>query len=195
MGEWSSDGLVAERLAEHLTVAHALVDASLHQQVAAVGDLFVRTYRAGGQILFAGNGGSAAQAAHAAGEFVGRCTRERGPLPALALTDASVLTALANDYGYDEVFVRQVIAHGRPGDVFVGLSTSGRSPSIMRGLEAARSHGLTTVALTGGDGGLLPDAADHVLLVPSARTGPIQEVHALWCHIWAEAVELALFES
>jgi D-sedoheptulose 7-phosphate isomerase len=191
----ASSALVGVRLEEHLAVAQALAEPSLAANVALVADVFVAAYRAGGQALFAGNGGSAALASHAAAEFVGRCTRGRDALPALALTDPVLVTALANDYGYADVFVRQVLAHGRPGDVFVGLSTSGRSPNVVRALSTARSQGLTTIALTGGDGGLLQDAADHVLVAPSCRTGPIQEVHELWCHIWAEAVELALFPS
>lgn len=182
-----------DRLEEFARVAAALAEPGLRGQVARVAELWIETYRRGGALLFAGNGGSAAQASHAAAEFVGRCTREREPLRALSLTDPAVLTALANDYGFEEVFARQVQAHARPGDVLVVLSTSGRSPSVLRALEDARTLGLTTVALTGGDAGLLPGRADHVLVVPSGRTGRIQEVHDLWCHIWAEAVDDALF--
>lgn len=189
------DRLVGDRLAEFAGVAAALSDPVPRGQVVAVAELWTATYRAGGTLLFAGNGGSAAQAAHVAAEFVGRCTRERGPLPALSLTDPAVVTALANDYGYDEVFARQVRAHARPGDVLVVLSTSGRSPNVLRALDEARALGVGTVALTGGDAGLLPGRADHVLVVPSATTGRIQEVHDLWCHIWAEAVEDALFHA
>lgn len=192
MGEGISE-LVAARLAEHVEVAQALSAPLLQTAVVDVAALFVDTYRRGGQALFAGNGGSAAQASHAAAEFVGRCTRDRVALPALSLTEPALLTALANDYGYDEVFVRQVQAYGRPGDVLVALSTSGRSPSVLRALEAACEHGLTTVAMTGGTGGLLVGAADHVLIAPGLHTAAIQEVHGLWCHIWAEAVEQALF--
>jgi D-sedoheptulose 7-phosphate isomerase len=192
MGEASAE-LVAARLAEHAEVADALTEPSLQAAVAAVADLFVDTYRAGGQALFAGNGGSAAHASHAAAEFVGRCTRERGALPALTLTEPALLTALANDYGYDEVFVRQIQAYGRPGDLLVALSTSGRSTSVLRAVATGREQGLTTVALTGGTGGLLVEAADHVLIAPGPHTAAIQEVHGLWCHIWAEAVEQALF--
>src|SRR4051794_8853710 len=192
MGEGITE-LVEARLAEHVEVAEALVEPLLQAAVAQVADLFAATYRNGGQALFAGNGGSAAQASHAAAEFVGRCTRDRVALPALTLTEPALLTALANDYGYDEVFVRQVQAYGRPGDLLVALSTSGRSPSVLRAVSTAREQGLTTVALTGGTGGLLVGAADHVLIAPGRHTAAIQEVHGLWCHIWAEAVEHALF--
>jgi D-sedoheptulose 7-phosphate isomerase len=192
MGDGIPD-LVAVRLAEHAEVAQSLSEPLLQKAVADVAELLAATYRSGGQALFAGNGGSAAQASHAAAEFVGRCTRERAALPALTLTEPALLTALANDYGYDEVFVRQVQAYGRPGDVLVALSTSGRSPSVLRAVAAARQQGLTTVALTGGTGGELIGAADHVLVAPGRHTAAIQEVHGLWCHIWAEAVEQALF--
>ena len=184
--------LVSDRIDEFIGVAAALSDHELRDQVTAVAGLFVQTVRDGHVLLFAGNGGSASQAAHAAAEFVGRCTRDRGPLPALALTDPAVLTAIANDYGYPEVFARQVRAHARPGDLLVVLSTSGHSSNVLRALDEARTLGLATVALTGGDAGLLRGRADHVLVAPSARTGRIQEVHDLWCHVFAEAVEVCL---
>jgi D-sedoheptulose 7-phosphate isomerase len=184
--------LVSDRIAEFVGVAEALSDRELREQVTAVAGLFVQTVRDGHVLLFAGNGGSASQAAHAAAEFVGRCTRDRGPLPALALTDPVVLTAIANDYGYPEVFARQVRAHARSGDLLVVLSTSGHSSNVLRALDEARALGVVTVALTGGDAGLLPGRADHVLVAPSARTGRIQEVHDLWCHVFAEAVEVCL---
>ncbi|HTY73679.1 MAG TPA: SIS domain-containing protein [Actinomycetes bacterium] len=184
--------LVAERVGEFGRVAAAVADEDLQRAVIQVGELLVRTYAGGGQTLFAGNGGSAAQAQHAAAEFVGRCTRDRRPLPSIALTEPTVVTALANDYGYEQVFARQVAAYGRPGDALVVLSTSGRSGNVLRALQEGRARGLATVALTGGDGGDLLGAADHVLLAPSSRTGAVQEVHALWCHVWAEMVEVAL---
>jgi len=185
--------LVRGRLTQYAAVAEQIAADDLAGQVALVAEELVRTFRDGGRLLFMGNGGSAAEAAHAAAEFVGRCTKDRSPLAALALTDPAVLTALANDYGYDEVFARQVQAYATVGDVVVAMSTSGRSANILRGLAQARAMGLRTVALTGGDAGLLAEAADHVLVVPSTHTGRIQEVHGLWCHVWAEAVESALF--
>ncbi len=187
--------LVRSRLDEYAAIAAAVAGTGLAAQVTLVAEECIRTYRDGGRLLLFGNGGSAADAAHAAAEFVGRCTRDRPGLAALALTDPAVLTALANDYGYEEVFARQVQAQSLHGDLVVGLSTSGRSVNVLRGLAQARSAGLRTVALTGGDAGALPGAADHVLVVPSGHTGRIQEVHGLWCHLWAEAVEAALFSS
>lgn len=187
--------LVTRRLSDQVELAHRLAEGSLAAQVTGVCEAFVETYRRGGQALFAGNGGSAAQAAHAAAEFVGRCTRDRRPLPALSLTDPVVLSALANDFGYEESFARQVEAYGRSGDLLVVFSTSGRSANVLRAISVARARGLTTVALSGGDGGLLVGAADHVLLVPADRTTAVQEAHSLWCHIWAEAVEVSLFSE
>lgn len=185
--------LVAERSAEYAALAAQLTSPEHLAGLAAAAEAFVDVYRAGGQVLAFGNGGSAADAAHLAAEFVGRCTRDRRPLPALALGDSTAaLTAVANDYGYDEIFARQLVAHGRPGDLAVAFTTSGRSPSVLRGLEAARETGLRTVAFTGRSGAALV-SADLVLAVPSDHTGRIQEVHQMWMHVCAEAVEVALF--
>ncbi len=145
---------------------------------------------AGGKILIFGNGGSAAQAQHFAAELVNRFQRDRRPLAALALTvDTSALTSIANDVSYDDVFLRQVEALGKAGDVALGLSTSGDSPSVVKALEAAREMGLVTVAMTGRGGGRLAPIADHLLEVPSTRTPRIQEVHLLLLHILAQGLE------
>jgi len=145
----------------------------------------------GGKVLVCGNGGSAAEAQHFAAELVGRFKRgERRALPVMALTtDSAVLTAWANDIGYDEVFARQVDAHGRPGDVLVVLSTSGRSRNVVRALEVARERGLRCVALLGGTGGDAAELADDVLLVPAADAQRIQEVHGVVVHVLSELVE------
>jgi D-sedoheptulose 7-phosphate isomerase len=146
--------------------------------------------RAGGKILAFGNGGSAADAQHLAGELVGRYLRDRPGLPALALTtDASIVTAVANDLGYEAVFRRQVEAHGRPGDVAIGISTSGNSPNVVAALAAARAAGLVTLALTGEGGGRVAALADHLIEVPSRDTPRIQEVHAMVVHILCAIVE------
>ena len=146
--------------------------------------------RAGGKVLVFGNGGSAADAQHFAGELVGRYQRERQGLAALALTtDPSVVTAIGNDMGYDAVFRRQVEAHGRPGDVAIGISTSGRSPNVIAALALARERGLLTVALTGAGGGQLPGLVDVLIDVPHADTPRIQEVHAMVVHVLCEAIE------
>jgi D-sedoheptulose 7-phosphate isomerase len=148
---------------------------------------------AGGKVLTFGNGGSAADAQHLAGELVGRFRRERRGLPALALTtDPSILTAVGNDLGYEQVFRRQVDAHGRPGDAAIGISTSGRSPNVVEALALARERGLLTVGLTGGGGGLLAGRVDLLIDVPSRDVPRVQEVHAMVVHILCEIVEEAV---
>ena len=146
-------------------------------------------HRAGGKVLAFGNGGSAADAQHIAAELVNRFQREREALGAVALTDASVLTAVANDYGYERVFARQIEALGRPGDVALGISTSGGSASVVRGLETARARGLTTIALTGRDGGDVGRAADVHVNVPDGSTARVQEVHRTLIHAICELIE------
>jgi len=156
---------------------------------AAIIDAFGR----GGKLLLFGNGGSAADAQHVAAEFVGRFERERAALAAIALTtDTSILTSIGNDYSYDRVFVRQVEALGRPGDVAFGISTSGGSPNVLAALEAARAAGLQTIALTGGDGGAVGRAAAIHVNVPSTSTARVQEVHRTLLHVICDAVERAL---
>ncbi len=147
----------------------------------------------GGKILVCGNGGSAADAQHFAAELVGRFTRERCGLSAIALTtDTSILTAISNDHGYDRVFARQVEAHGRPGDVLVGISTSGGSPNVLAALATARAAGMTTVALTGRDGGAIGAAADIHVNVPSPSPARAQEVHRTILHVICELVEAGI---
>jgi D-sedoheptulose 7-phosphate isomerase len=171
---------------------------ALHQQVrsqdaapivsaaAAIGAAFAD----GGKLLVFGNGGSAADAQHLAAELVGRFERERAAMSALALTtDTSVLTSVGNDYGYDRVFARQVEALGRPGDVAMGITTSGASPNVLAALEAARSRGLTTVALTGRDGGQAGAMADVHINVPTASAARAQEVHRTIIHALCALIE------
>ena len=155
-----------------------------------VGRRMAVSLKSGGKVLVFGNGGSAADAQHLAGELVGRYLVDRRALPAIALTtDPSILTAVANDMGYDAVFRRQVEAHGRPGDVAIGISTSGRSRNVLAALEWARAHRLVTVGLTGGGGGPLAALADYLIDVPSAETPRIQEVHGLVIHLLCQIVE------
>lgn len=157
------------------------------------GDALVSAYRAGRKALFFGNGGSAADAQHLASEFVGRYLHRRNALPALALsTNSSAVTAIANDYGYDEVFVRQLEALAVPGDVAVGISTSGYSPSVVHALRRAQELGLFTIALTGSSGGCLRDLSDVLIAVPSDETPRIQECHILAGHALCDVVEQAL---
>ena len=147
------------------------------------------------KVLLFGNGGSAADAQHIAAELVGRFHGERKALPAIALTtDTSALTAIANDYGYDEVFARQVQAFGRPGDVAIAISTSGKSPNVLRAVDAARTLGLTTIGLTGGDGGALASRVDLSLCVSASTLSfRIQETHILIGHVLCELVDRRLF--
>lgn len=150
----------------------------------------------GGKVLFFGNGGSAAEAQHLSAELVNRMTRDRPALAAVALsTDTSALTSIANDSSYELIFARQIEALGRSGDVAVALSTSGNSPSIVRGLEAARRGGLLTVALLGRDGGSARALAEIPLIVEAAATARIQEVHLFAGHLLCEAIEAILFPA
>ena len=159
-------------------------------QVLRAGKALSRGLLAGGKVLVFGNGGSAADAQHLAGELVGRYLKDRRALPAIALTtDASIVTAVGNDMGFDVVFSRQVEAHGRRADVAVGISTSGRSPNVIKALETARANGLVTVALTGAGGGKLAGLVDHLIDVPSTDTPRVQEVHGLVVHLLCQIVE------
>jgi D-sedoheptulose 7-phosphate isomerase len=159
----------------------------------AAATVLISAYRTGHKALFFGNGGSAADAQHLAAEFLGRYLRERAPLPALALhTNSSAVTAIGNDYGYDHVFSRQLKALAVPGDVAVGLSTSGNSANVIEAMVCARSLGLATIALTGSSGGRLRDLTDILIAVPSDETPRIQECHILAGHALCDAVEQAL---
>jgi D-sedoheptulose 7-phosphate isomerase len=141
-------------------------------------------------VFFCGNGGSAADAQHLAAEFVGRFRLERRPLPSMALTtNTSLLTAIANDYGYEQVFSRQVHAFAKPNDILFGISTSGNSPNVVRAIQEARTFGVYTVGLTGRSGGKLKECADVLLNVPSDQTPRIQEAHILLTHIYCDLVE------
>lgn len=171
-----------------------LADADFQQKIAEATRACVATFRAGGKVLFCGNGGSAADAQHIAAELSGRFYTDRPPLFAEALhVNTSYLTAVANDYGYDLVFARMVEAAGRAGDVLVAISTSGNSPSIVRAAEKARAIGMTTIGLSGQAGGQLRACCDLLLNVPSSDTPRIQEAHILIGHIICQAVEQEMF--
>jgi len=158
-----------------------------------VGGRIAECLRSGGKVLTFGNGGSAADAQHFAGELVGRFLLDRPALAAVALTtDPSVVTAIGNDMGYDAIFRRQIEAHGRPGDVAVGISTSGRSPNVVEALRVAHARGLLTVALTGGGGGRLGGLVHYLIDVPHHATPRIQEVHGMVVHILCQIVEEAM---
>lgn len=159
----------------------------------AAADALLAAYRAGRKAIFFGNGGSAADAQHLAAEFVGRYLCQRDPLPALALNaNSSAITAIANDYGYEEVFARQLEALAVPGDVAVAISTSGNSPSVIQAVTRARRLGLFTIALTGSSGGHLRGLANVLIAVPSEDRPRIQECHILAGHVLCDAVEQGL---
>jgi len=163
-------------------------------EVRAAGELLVAAYSAGNKALFIGNGGSAADAQHLSAEFEGRFRLERAPLPALALhTNVSSLTAIANDYSYDQVYSRLITAHGRPNDVLIAISTSGVSKCILVAAETARKLGLRVVALVGENSSAIAPFSDVVISVPSNVTARIQEVHILLGHVLCEYVESSLF--
>jgi phosphoheptose isomerase len=181
----------------------SLVDsAALHerarqnpQPVLDAAAAIVDAFRRGGMLLLFGNGGSASDAQHVSAELVGRFQRERAGLPAIALTtDTSILTSVANDDGFDHVFVRQIEALGRAGDVALGISTSGGSPNVLAALEAARAKGLKTIALTGKDGGAVGRAAAIHVNVPAQSTARVQEVHRTLLHIICDIVERELVD-
>jgi len=161
----------------------------------AVVEAVTAALKAGSQILLFGNGGSAADAQHLAAEFVNRFLIERPPLPAIALTtDTSIITSIGNDYDFTEIFSKQIRAIGRKGDIAWGMSTSGTSVNVVRGLEAAKKIGMVTIGLTGRDGGDVAKIVDHTLNVSSTSTPRIQEVHIMVGHVICEMVDFKLFQ-
>ena len=170
-------------------LAQAMAEPQLRARVVAAGESIVHALAAGGTVLVAGNGGSAAVASHIAAEFIGKCVHDRPALPAINLAESlSAVTAIGNDYGYADVFARAIAAYARPGDVLIAMSTSGRSENVARAIAVAKNQGVTSIALVGAQPNLLADA-DHVLCVPSSYTPRVQEVHMAWAHSWCEAVD------
>ncbi|SRR5579871_451162 len=164
--------------------------------IARVSEVLVDAFQQGNKVLLFGNGGSAADAQHIAAEFVGRFAIDRPALPAVALSvNTSCVTAIGNDYGFDQIFSRQIEALAHTGDVAIGISTSGTSPNVVSALELCREKGLHTVALTGCTGGKVKDVADHCICVPSNETPRIQECHILIGHIISQLVEQAIFHE
>jgi D-sedoheptulose 7-phosphate isomerase len=186
---------VAQQFGETARNLHAMSeDRALHAAVVGVAQACIAALRGGNKILFAGNGGSAADAQHLAGELVSRFNYDRPGLPAFALTtDTSVLTAIGNDYGYERLFARQVEAVGQSGDVLIAISTSGRSPNILEALRAARAKGLVTVGMTGRGGGHMSDLCDHLLRSPSDATPRVQEGHIAMGHTICYLIEQQIF--
>ena len=183
-----------ELLKTRSTIEQIAADGHIANQVEKIVTLCCAALRAGNKMLFAGNGGSAADAQHLAGELVSRLNFDRPGLAAFALTtDSSVLTAIGNDYGYDKLFARQLNAVGVAGDVFFAISTSGRSPNVLNALREARAKKLVTVGLTGQSGGNMPPLCDYCLQIPSSETPKIQEGHIALGHIICGLIEKELF--
>lgn len=183
---------IAESLRLGAAVRLAMVESSLGELTRAA-ELITRCFRQGGKLLLFGNGGSAADAQHLAGEFIGRFFLTREPLPAIALTtDTSALTAIGNDFGFEQIFARQIQALAHAGDVAIAISTSGDSPNVLYGVQAACQRGVITIGLTGGDGGALAPMVDCALVVPSTNTAHIQETHIAIGHALCLVVEQSL---
>jgi D-sedoheptulose 7-phosphate isomerase len=187
-------------VAEHFrhsceTLSRAADDVNLRARIHEIADAIIAAFRGGHKLLIAGNGGSAADAQHIAGEFLSRLNFDRNPLPAIALTtDSSVLTAIGNDYGFDRTFERQVRGLGQPGDVFIAISTSGRSANVIAALKAARESGLTTIGFTGTVGASsMQSLCQYCLAAPAAETPLIQQIHIVAAHAICGLVERDLF--
>jgi len=190
--------MTQEHFAEHFRAHEKVIDASLREleesSNAAAADL-IQCVRRGGKILCFGNGGSATQASHMVGELLGRYKETRRPIAAVALgSDPGSVTCIANDFGYESVFARQIEALAAPRDIAIGLTTSGKSENVLRGLEAAKKRGATTIVLCGA-AGLARGGVDHVICVPSDVTAHIQEVHLMLLHVWCVAIDAALVEG
>lgn len=188
---------IKDRMTEtQQVISDMLVDQSLLESLEAASQACVDSMRLGKKLLLLGNGGSAADAQHIAGEFVSRFAFDRPGLPAIALTtDTSILTAIGNDYGYDKIFARQVQAHAQEGDVLIAYSTSGKSANVILALQEARNRGVLCIGMTGNRGGPMQSLCDFYLGVPSADTPKIQEAHAVLGHILCGIVERALFKE
>ena len=186
---------VIRELEESANIKRMMVQ-NLSDIIADAAQIVLNAYKAGGKVLLIGNGGSAADAQHIAAELIGRFKLERIGLPAIALTtNTSTLTALANDYGYDAVFSRQLEALANDKDVLIAITTSGSSPNILKAIETAHSKGIVVIGLTGGNGGKLKDMADLTIMVPSDNTARIQEAHITIGHIICHLVEEGLFNE
>lgn len=188
---------IKEAIQQSIDVKKQLIDdEQLLQTIDKIADICIESLKNGGKVLFCGNGGSAADAQHLAAELSGRFYFDRQPLDSEALhVNTSYLTAVANDYSFDEIFSRLVKAKGRKGDVLIGLSTSGNSPNVMKAFETANSLGMITVGLTGQTGGKMNEISSYIIRVPSKDTPRIQESHILIGHIICELIESRIFSS
>jgi D-sedoheptulose 7-phosphate isomerase len=189
-----SDTIATEFAGARDTMTALVADGAIAAQLGDAARRCIEALRGGRKIMFCGNGGSAADAQHLAGELVSRFNYDRPGLPAMALTtDTSILTAIGNDYGYEQLFARQVEASGVPGDVLVAISTSGNSPNVLRALEAARVRKLVTIGLTGRSGGRMAGGCDILIRAPAAHTPRVQEAHIVIGHTLCALIESALF--
>ncbi|HEX3967567.1 MAG TPA: D-sedoheptulose 7-phosphate isomerase [Edaphobacter sp.] len=188
--------LVKKQLAQSIATMQAvLADETISDTLVTIAELTGDAMRSGRKLLVAGNGGSAADAQHLVAEFVVRLTDTRPALRAIALTtDSSILTACGNDFGFDQIFARQIEALGQPGDLFLGISTSGNSPNILEALEQSKKTGITTIGFTGAGGGRMRDLCDHLVAIPSTVTMNIQESHLALEHIFCMLVECNIFK-
>jgi len=192
----SKDPIAAHLKLSRDALERAGGDANLLDAARKIADVIAGALRAGNKLLISGNGGSAADAQHIAAEIVGRYKQDRPAYAALALTtDTSALTAIGNDYGFENVFARQVEGLGRRGDVLLALTTSGRSPNILAALKVARQHGLVTVGFTGASGTTLGASCDHLLVAPSDDTAVIQQIHMAFAHGICEVIEQTLMQK
>lgn len=184
------DKIIQQRLSDHLEVLQKLMASDLPEKLEKCAEIVEKALKEGHKVLFCGNGGSAADSQHLAAEFVGRFQKERKGLPAVALTvDTSILTAIANDYGYETVFARQVQALGEAGDVLIGISTSGNSRNVLLAVEEAKTKGISCIGMTAEGGGKMAEECDICLAVPAKVTARAQEMHILMGHILCELVD------
>ncbi|RJO64339.1 MAG: SIS domain-containing protein [Candidatus Omnitrophota bacterium] len=184
--------IIKDSLLESIQVKEDLLHTGI-TEIMEIADIVIECLKKGGKVIFFGNGGSASDSQHLAAELVGRFKKDRRPLPSIALTtNTSILTALANDYGYDIVFAKQIEALGSVNDVAIGISTSGKAKNVIQGIKQAKKMGIKTVVFTGGDGGELAKLADTAMVISSTNTARIQEVHITLGHIICELVEQAL---
>lgn len=184
-------GLITKRIRDSIDVKTDLLEnGPLLNHIEDLADGIAACIKGGRKVVLCGNGGSASDALHFAGEIMGRFQKERSAWPAIVLnSDVATMTAIANDYGYNDVFARQAEGHVRPGDVFIGISTSGHSENILRAAKVAKEKGAVTAALLGKDGGKIKDMVDHPVIIPCNTTARVQEIHVLLIHIMCEIVE------
>lgn len=184
------ENIIRQRFLDHLEIAHNVMEGEILEQIERIACKIKLALASGNKVFFCGNGGSAADSQHLAAEFVGRFQKERSGLPAIALTvDTSILTAVANDYGYDNVFARQVEALAKPGDILIGISTSGNSMNVLQAIDIAKQIGIFCVGMTALGGGKMAIACDECIAVPTKVTARAQEMHILIGHILCELVD------